>query len=120
MILVDTSVWVEHLRRSQQRLAALLADGDVACHRFVIGELALGNLRKRAQILEYLSNLPVLAMAEHDEVLALVERRRLMGAGLGWVDAHLLASSILAHVPIWTLDKPLASQARRLGVSART
>lgn len=118
MILVDTSPWVDHLRRGNRRLAVLLADGEVACHRFVIGELAVGNLANRATILEYLSNLPAAPMAEHDEVRALVERRRLMGTGIGWLDAHLLASSLLAHLPIWTLDTPLARQARRLGVAA--
>jgi hypothetical protein len=118
VILVDTSVWVDHLRRGNERLAAFLADGEVGCHRFIAGELALGNLRNRTRILDYLSNLPLLPMAEHDEVLALVESRRLMGAGIGWVDAHLLASALLAHVPIWTLDKPLAGHAARLGVAA--
>jgi predicted nucleic acid-binding protein len=118
VILVDTSPWVDHLRRGNARLAALLDDGEVACHRFIIGELSLGNLANRAAILEYLSNLPAAPLAEHDEVLGLVERRRLMGSGIGWVDAHLLASSLLAQVPLWTLDKPLATQARRLGVAA--
>lgn len=118
MILVDTSPWVDHLRRGNQRLAALLDDGEVVCHRFVIGELAVGNLANRAAILEYLSNLPAAPVAEHDEVLALVERRRLVGAGIGWVDAHMLASSLLARVTLWTLDQPLSKQARRLGVAA--
>ncbi|MBI2072288.1 MAG: VapC toxin family PIN domain ribonuclease [Gemmatimonadetes bacterium] len=118
MILVDTSPWVDHLRRGNARLASLLEDGEVACHRFVIGELALGNLENRSAILEYLSNLPSAPVAEHDEVVGVVERRRLMGTGIGWVDAHLLASCLLAHLPLWTLDKPLATQARRLGVAA--
>ncbi len=118
MILVDTSPWVDHLRRGNDRLAALLDGGEVVCHRFVIGELALGNLRNRAAILEHLSNLPVAPLAEHDEVLALVQRHRLIGTGIGWVDAHLLASALLAHLPLWTLDQPLAKQARRLGIVA--
>ena len=117
MILVDTSLWVDHLRWGNKRLVGLLEDGDVACHPFIIGELTLGTLANRSRILEYLSNLPVLPIADHDEVLALVEGRQLMGTAIGWVDAHLLASSLLAHAPIWTEDKPLARQARRLGVS---
>lgn len=118
MILVDTSAWVDHLRRGNQRLAALLTHGEVICHEFVIGELSLGSLANRATIVEYLSNLPSAPVAEHDEVLALVERHQLMGTGIGWVDAHLLASALLAHAPLWTLDQPLARQARRLGVAA--
>lgn len=118
MILVDTSPWVEHLRRGDRRLAALLTDGEVVCHPFVLGELALGNLRNRARILGYLSNLPVVPMAQHHEVLALVESRRLMGTGIGWVDAHLLASCLLAHIRLWTLDKPLGRQASRLHIAA--
>jgi len=118
VILVDTSMWVDHLRRGNERLAALLSDGQVASHRFVIGELALGNLANRMTILELLSNLPSAPMAEHEEVLALVEQRRLSGSGIGWVDAHLLASSLLTGLRIWTLDKALAREARRLRVAA--
>jgi len=118
MILVDTSVWVDHLRRGDQWLAALLLDVEVVCHPMVVGELALGTLRKRAQLLEYLSALPYLPVAEHDEVLELIESRRLMGTGVGWVDAHLLASALLAGVPISTRDGVLASQAARLGIAA--
>jgi predicted nucleic acid-binding protein len=118
VILVDTSPWVDHLRRGDARLAALLTDGEVVCHRFVIGELALGNLRNRAEILELLADLPLVPVAEHEEVLALVEARRLKGTGIGWVDAHLLAASLIAQVPLWTLDEPLARQALRLGVAA--
>ncbi len=118
MILADASVWVDHLRRGNPRLAAFLDDGDVASHAFIVGELALGRLENRVTILEYLSNLPQLPGAQHQEVLSLVERRRLKGTGIGWVDAHLLASSLLAGMPIWTLDEPLARQAGRLGIAA--
>ena len=118
MILVDTSLWVDHLRRGDRRLTALLVDGDVACHPMVIGELALGTLRKRARLLGYLSALPSLTVAEHDEVLELIESRRLMRTGVGWVDVHLLASALLAGVPIWTRDGVLATQAARLGIAA--
>lgn len=118
MILVDSSVWIEHFRRANARLSSLLRDHLVLRHPFVIGELACGTLPgRRAEALTYLRQLPGVPVAGHDEVTALVEGRSLMGTGIGWVDAHLLASCLLAHVPIWTLDKPLERQARRLGVS---
>ena len=118
MILADTSVWVDHLRRGNSRLGDLLEDEQVATHSFVIGELACGNLRKREQILGLLSQLPRVGLVTHDEVLELVERRRLMGRGIGWVDAHLLAASLLENVSLWTLDRSLAAAAQRVGVSA--
>ncbi|MCH7664869.1 MAG: PIN domain-containing protein [Acidobacteria bacterium] len=118
MMLVDTSVWVDHLRRGNPQLEELLEATQVVCHRFIIGELACGNLRKRKQILAYLSRLPSAGFATHDEVMELVQARRLMGTGIGWVDAHLLAASLLARVPLWTMDRSLASVARQLDVSA--
>ena len=118
MILVDSSVWIGHFRRTNAQLVALLHDGRVLCHRFVLGELALGNLRNRTVILEHLSALPTAVVAEHEEVLTLVEGRRLAGTGIGWIDAHLLASAMLSHARIWTLDAALAAQGRRLGVGA--
>jgi hypothetical protein len=114
MILVDTSVWIGHLRRRSDRLAAQLDLGVVACHPFVIGELALGTLRDRSLILVLLSKLPAVRPARHDEVLAFVERRELQGTGIGWVDAHLLASALMDRLPLWTLDRRLAEAARRL------
>ncbi len=118
MILADTSVWVDHLRRGNSQLAELLEAAQVSCHRFVLGELACGNLRKRAQILEHLSRLPMVDTLAHGEVMELVRRRRLMGSGIGWVDAHLLAASLVEDVSLWTLDRSLEAIARRLGVSA--
>ena len=118
MILADTSVWVDHLRRGNSQLAELLEEAQVTCHRFVIGELACGNLRKREQILEYLSRLPLVGTLAHGEVMELVRRRRLMGSGIGWVDAHLLAASLVEDVSLWTLDRSLGAVARRLGVCA--
>lgn len=116
MILVDTSVWVDHLRHANASLAAHLHDGRVACHPFVIGELALGALRHRSELLRYLELLPQLNAASHDEVLTLVEKRRIHGAGIGWVDAHLLAAVLIARVRFWTLDVRLAAVARQLGI----
>ena len=117
MILVDTSVWVDHFRRGNDALAEFLSAGRVWAHQFVIGELACGNLRRRSQVLHYLSNLPCAPTAGHHEVLQLVERRRLQGAGLGWVDAHLLAAALIDGLVLWTLDRPLLAAAKRLSVS---
>ena len=115
-MLVDTSVWIDHLRQGSARLASRLENGEVESHPFVIGELACGNLRRRNEILSLLGSLPRVTEADHDEVLSLVESRRLNGGGLGWVDVHLLASTMLGRTSLWTLDRPLAEQARRLGV----
>ena len=112
--LVDTSVWVDHLRRGNAELAALLDTGSVFCHRFVIGELACGPLRNRKQLLGLLGTLPQSPVAEHEEVLNLVAERELAGRGLGWVDMHLLASALLANGSIWTFDRALRNAAAKL------
>lgn len=88
----------------------------MAVHPFVSGEIALGALRRRREVLGLLGELPAASLVSHDEVLALVDARRLAGAGIGWVDAHLLASALLDRSPLWTLDRRLADAARRLGV----
>jgi hypothetical protein len=116
MILVDTSVWVQHLRAEVGDLAGLLNEVQVACHPFIIGELACGHLRHRSEILHLLGELPQVVVAEHGDALALVESRRLMGIGIGWVDVHLLASALLSGTPLWTIDERLLQAARRLGV----
>jgi predicted nucleic acid-binding protein len=117
-LLVDTSVWINHLRQRDARLAQLLEDGLVWTHPFVIGELACGNLARRDELLELFSALPAVPVADHAEVLAFVESRQLMGTGLGWIDVHLLASAVLAAVPLWTADKNLSAVARGIGVGA--
>jgi hypothetical protein len=114
VVLVDSSVWVDHFRRSDVRLVALLEAGEVLSHPFVIGELACGNLASRRQTLEWLHALPKAEEASADEVLALIERHRLHGTGLGVVDAHLLAAMMLNDVELWTRDQALARAARRL------
>lgn len=118
MILVDTSVWVEHLRAGSARLQALLHDDLVLCHQFVIGELACGNLRKRGQLLGLLAAVPEARLAEHHEVLHLLDSARLCGRGLGWVDLHLLASALISGCALWTLDRPLQRAAEGLKISA--
>lgn len=107
MVLVDTSVWVSHLRESDDALANLLNDAEVVCHPFVIGELACGNLKNRTAIISLMEALPTVYEAEHEEVLSFIESRKIMGKGLGYVDVHLLASALLTEVTLWTLDKRL-------------
>jgi len=119
MILVDTSVWIDHLRHGNDALATHLNDAQVLCHPFIVGELACGNLRQRAEILAMLRHLPEVPLAKHDEVLILVERHTLAGSGIGWLDAHLLASTMMAGVSLWTLDRPLARAARRLHAATK-
>jgi predicted nucleic acid-binding protein len=117
VILVDTSVWIEHLRSGVPDLTESLNTGIVWCHPFVIGELACGNLRNRAEVLELLGNLPTLPVATNDEVLAFIERRGLMGRGVGYIDVHLLAAVLLEPAArIWTLDRRLATLAAELNV----
>lgn len=117
-MLVDTSVWVDHLRKGNARLESALETSEVWCHPFVQGELACGNLGNREGILSLLEALPLAPMMSHAEALSLVESRMLMGQGLGWVDVNLLGSALLAGITLWTLDQRLAEAGRRLGVGA--
>ena len=117
MILVDTSVWVDHLRSGNPTLATLLHGEQVLTHPCIIGELACGAIRNRGTVLEHLARLPRAVMADDDEVLALVGSRRLFGRGIGWVDAHLLASAVLSRVRLMTLDRRLARLGEVVGVS---
>ena len=114
MVLVDTSVWVAHLRQGDAGLETLLNEAAVVCHPFVIGELACGNLKNRPEILSLLKALPTATAAEHEEVMRFIENYRLMGLGLGYIDMHILASALLTKVPIWTLDKKLNGVALKL------
>ncbi len=108
-MLVDTSVWVDHLRRRSAALVELLEQAQVWTHVFVIGELACGNLAQRDKVLSALTALPQAPVASHEEAVAFLETHRLMGRGLGWIDVHLLASAKLGRLPFWTLDKRLAA-----------
>ncbi len=117
MILVDTSVWIQHLRSGSDRLRALLFDEQVVCHPYIVGELACGTLQNRGEILSMLKALPEAHLLEHEEVLGFLDARRLYGRGIGWIDAHLLASTLLTRCTLWTLDKPLRRAAAALNVS---
>jgi predicted nucleic acid-binding protein len=117
MVLVDTSVWIDHLRRREPVLAQLLSDGLVLMHPFVSGELACGSMQNRPSILSGLHALPSAELASNSEVLSLIEDRRLWGRGLGWVDTHLLASALLSNCAFWTLDVRLAKAAAELDLS---
>lgn len=118
MILVDTSVWIDHLRRGNAQLNDLLQNGEVMCHPCVIGELACGNLRNREELLSLWHALPEAPTVEPHEVLALLEGHDLYGLGLGWVDVHLLAAARIGGVALLTLDRRLATVASRLRLSA--
>jgi predicted nucleic acid-binding protein len=118
VILVDTSVWVDHLRSGDSVLIALLESGQVAGHPFVVGELAMGNLRQRKVVLEAMRELPQMAVASDEEVLHFVEERALFGRGIGYVDAHLLASLHLTPgTQLWTRDQRLHDIARQMDVA---
>lgn len=119
MILVDTSVWVDHFGSGDRLLVRLLADRMVLGHPFVRGELALGNLRQRRTILGDLSDLPQAPVADDEEVIAFINRRALFGRGIGFVDAHLLASvQLVGGASLWTRDKRLRAVAEQLGLAS--
>jgi len=117
MILLDTSVWVDHLRRGDSLVVQVLESGQAAAHPLVIGELACGNLKSRAHVIDLLRALPQLAMATDDEVLYFIARHKLMGRGIGYVDAHLLAAAAIGGSFLWTRDKRLREIATELGVA---
>ena len=115
-MLVDTSIWVDHLRRGRRDLVDLLENGAVLCHPFIVGELACGNLSNRSEVLDLLKALPALDPVSPDEVLYFVEECEIMGRGLGYVDVHLLASAQLADARIWTTDRRLREVGNDLGM----
>ncbi len=116
MVLADTSVWTGHWRKNDVAFAKLLRTAAVLTHPFVVGELACGNLKERAVILKSLEELPRVATATHVEALRLIERRNLWGRGIGWMDAHFLASALLSNCMFWTLDERLDQAAAISGV----
>lgn len=118
MILVDTSVWIDHLRRKDHQLTQLLNNEKVTMHPFVLGEIACGNLSNRQMILSLLNHLEGVIETSHQEVNSLIENKQLMGKGIGYIDAHLLASSLLnPSTQLWTRDKRLKQCAIQLAIS---
>jgi predicted nucleic acid-binding protein len=119
MILVDTSVWIDHLREGDPELMRLLYAGQVCAHPFVTGELALGNLQNRDRVLTALQDLPQACIATHEEVMRFITQHGLHGIGIGYVDVHLLAAARLSPgASLWTRDKRLLGASVRLGLSA--
>lgn len=114
MILVDTSVWVSHFRKTSSQLRSLLTEGKVLSHEFVMGELACGSFNNRREILALLKTLPKAVAAEHEEILQFIDNHKIMNLGIGLIDVHLLASSKLTKAPLWTLDKKLQKVAEKL------
>lgn len=117
MVLVDTSIWVNHLRSGVRQLEKLLLDGSVWIHPFIVGELACGNLKNRSEILVLLQELPMVQTVTIEECLFFIERHGLSGIGIGFVDVHLLASAKMSGIPLWTVDKRLKQAALTLNVS---
>ena len=115
VVLADSSVWADHFRRGNARLAGLIESGEMMTHEFVVGELVLGFLTPESPVHALLEKMPRAATASHAEVVAMVQAHSLEGSGIGWVDAHLLASAAISGAAIWTLDKRATS---RLGLLA--
>lgn len=118
MILVDTSIWIDYLRSGYTRLTQALQLNEVSIHPFIIGELACGNLKDRPMILSLLAGLPGLRILEPHEVLFFIDHQKLMGRGLGYIDVHLLAATLIASdTKLWTRDLKLLNEAKALGVA---
>ena len=116
MILVDTSVWVSHFRDSNKHLEDLLLEGQVACHPFIIGELACGHIENRKEILTLLKTLSASKEAMHDEVLEFIDKAGLARKGIGYIDVHLLVSALISDNHLWANDRKLGNAALKLGI----
>ena len=116
MILVDTSVWIDHFHHSDEGLKELLLSNQVCIHPFILGELCCGNISNRKEVLSLLRTLKSIDLVLDEEAFMLIEERKLFGKGLGFIDIHLLASALIHHVPIWTRDQSLKRIAGELGV----
>ncbi|KGJ08952.1 type II toxin-antitoxin system VapC family toxin [Paracoccus versutus] len=115
MILVDTSIWIDHLRAGDTELVDLLNAEQVLAHPFIIGELALGSLKDRETVIAAMQGLPQAPVASHAEVMALIDARRLFSLGIGYVDAHLIAATLLAPgTTLWTRDRRLSAAAKHI------
>ena len=120
LILVDTSVWIKHLRESETNLVRLLEQGLVACHPFIIGEIACGGIKNRQEILDLLNDLPSADIVDHQDIMEFIEYRKIMNKGLGYIDVHLLGSALVSETPLWTLDKALRKIANQLSIGYET
>ncbi len=116
LILVDTSVWIRHLREGDKDLSLLLENGLVACHPFIIGELACGGMKNRNEIINLLNALPSTHLLEHDEIMEFIEIRKIMNQGIGYVDIHILGSAIISETLLWTLNKSLRKVSNELSM----
>jgi predicted nucleic acid-binding protein len=117
MVLVDSSIWIDHLRKPVRAFFGLLEGHQVLAHPFLIGEIAMGSLRDRARVLQSISELPMATLAREEEVLRMIERDALHGLGIGYIDAHLIAATRLTpDAELWTRDKRLDSIAHALGL----
>lgn len=116
MVLVDTSIWIDHFRKANSKLASFLETEEVAIHPFVLGELACGNLSNRKEIIALLHALPGATKVEDDELLLFIERHRLMGRGIGLIDVHILASCCIDSCLLWTRDKRLQVVAKEMNI----
>lgn len=117
MVLVDTSIWVDFFRKGDKELSLLLQQGDVCCHPFILGELALGYLSPREKILALLATLPTIPATSNQETMDFIETHKLFGLGLGLIDIHLLTSSLLGRASLWTRDKKLVKAAEKLHIA---
>jgi hypothetical protein len=113
-VLVDTSVWIQHFKKKDEYLSQLLMDNRVLMHPFVLGEIFIGHIKNRKEIMELLSCLPVCETISTEETLTFVENQSLLGTGLGWIDCHLLAATLVQNAELYTLDKSLKKQFERI------
>ena len=117
MVLIDTSVWVNHLRAGNDHLKKLLLEMRVSCHPFIVGELACGNIKNRKEFLSLIQTLPMVQSINEKEFLYFVEQNNLIGKGVGFVDVHLLASARLSEISLWSFDKKLDRIASYLDIN---
>ena len=121
MILADTSIWIDHFRGSDAELRRIIEEDALLCHPFVIGELALGSLRDRETVLAFLAAQRQVSVATHDEIMSMIDRHGLFSMGIGYTDAHLLASVLLDRgSALWTRDKRLSVAAEKAGAALHT
>jgi predicted nucleic acid-binding protein len=114
MVLVDTSVWIDHFHKTNIRLTGLLEESFVLIHPYIVGELACGNIKNREEILKLLQSLPQIKVTNHNEIIYFIEKNKLYGKGLGYIDIHLLASCIIDNAKLYTRDKKLINIAKEL------